>query len=243
MLKDTRDGDQAYWCHTCERGWRAGHLPPEARVARKVLSDEQEARVARKVLSDEQEARVAKAKALLEESLEVIPEAVILKIPVTAPTKKTRASKGTAVLEPVVTAPKPIASKPVHLEPEVHGKTKTARVPKIKPIPEPVILELIAPKVRTPRVPKSVLLEPVAQIPEPAPKVSRRQPKVAVPIPQPVLVQKAVILEPISGPRIKKLKPEATPILKSVTVLPKPTTSKQTQRLRQASTAQLDLFA
>jgi uncharacterized Zn finger protein (UPF0148 family) len=79
MLKDTKDGDQAYWCHTCERGWRAGHLPPEARVARKVLSHEQEARVARKVLSHEQEARVArkvlsheqeaqrtKAKALLE---------------------------------------------------------------------------------------------------------------------------------------------------------------------------------
>ncbi len=38
MLKDTRDGDQAYWCHTCNRGWRAGHLPPEARqVKAKVL--------------------------------------------------------------------------------------------------------------------------------------------------------------------------------------------------------------
>jgi uncharacterized protein YbaR (Trm112 family) len=34
MLKDTKDGDQAYWCHTCERGWRAGHLPPEARRAK-----------------------------------------------------------------------------------------------------------------------------------------------------------------------------------------------------------------
>jgi uncharacterized protein YbaR (Trm112 family) len=34
MLKDLRDGDQAYWCHTCERGWRAGHLPPEARRAK-----------------------------------------------------------------------------------------------------------------------------------------------------------------------------------------------------------------
>jgi uncharacterized protein YbaR (Trm112 family) len=34
MLKDTKDGDQAYWCHTCERGWRIGHLPPEARRAK-----------------------------------------------------------------------------------------------------------------------------------------------------------------------------------------------------------------
>jgi uncharacterized protein YbaR (Trm112 family) len=40
MLKDTKDGDQAYWCHTCERGWRAGHLPPEARrIKAKALLD------------------------------------------------------------------------------------------------------------------------------------------------------------------------------------------------------------
>jgi hypothetical protein len=29
-----RDGEQAYWCHTCQRGWRAGHLPPESRLKR-----------------------------------------------------------------------------------------------------------------------------------------------------------------------------------------------------------------
>lgn len=29
-LHDTRDGDQAYWCHTCDRGHRAGDPPPEA---------------------------------------------------------------------------------------------------------------------------------------------------------------------------------------------------------------------
>jgi len=26
-LCDLRDGDQAYWCHRCERGHRAGDLP------------------------------------------------------------------------------------------------------------------------------------------------------------------------------------------------------------------------
>jgi transposase-like protein len=30
-LVDLRDGDQAYWCHTCQRGWRAGHLPENSR--------------------------------------------------------------------------------------------------------------------------------------------------------------------------------------------------------------------
>ncbi len=29
-----RDGDQAYWCHTCERGWRAGNLPDNARQSK-----------------------------------------------------------------------------------------------------------------------------------------------------------------------------------------------------------------
>ncbi|ADV68639.1 hypothetical protein [Deinococcus maricopensis] len=29
-LYDTRDGDQAYWCHTCDRGHRASDPPPEA---------------------------------------------------------------------------------------------------------------------------------------------------------------------------------------------------------------------
>ncbi len=69
MLKDTRDGDQAYWCHACNRGWRAGHLPPEARRA--------------------------KAKALLETSLEttLVPEVVIQ-----VPPLRTRVSKPTKTL-------------------------------------------------------------------------------------------------------------------------------------------------
>ena len=29
-LLDTRDGDQAYWCHRCQSGWRAGNLPEAA---------------------------------------------------------------------------------------------------------------------------------------------------------------------------------------------------------------------
>ena len=29
-LLDTRDGDQAYWCHRCQSGWRAGNLPETA---------------------------------------------------------------------------------------------------------------------------------------------------------------------------------------------------------------------
>ena len=29
-LYDLRDGDQAYWCHRCERGHRAGNPPLEA---------------------------------------------------------------------------------------------------------------------------------------------------------------------------------------------------------------------
>ncbi len=29
-LLDTRDGDQAYWCHHCQSGWRAGNLPEAA---------------------------------------------------------------------------------------------------------------------------------------------------------------------------------------------------------------------
>ena len=29
-LLDTRDGDQAYWCHRCQSGWRVGNLPEAA---------------------------------------------------------------------------------------------------------------------------------------------------------------------------------------------------------------------
>ena len=29
-LFDTRDGDQAYWCHACGKGYRAGSPPLEA---------------------------------------------------------------------------------------------------------------------------------------------------------------------------------------------------------------------
>ena len=29
-LYDTRDGDQAYWCHACGKGHRAGNPPLEA---------------------------------------------------------------------------------------------------------------------------------------------------------------------------------------------------------------------
>lgn len=29
-LHDLRDGDQAYWCHACDRGHRAGDLPAGA---------------------------------------------------------------------------------------------------------------------------------------------------------------------------------------------------------------------
>ena len=29
-LYDTRDGDQAYWCHTCQKGHRAGSPPLES---------------------------------------------------------------------------------------------------------------------------------------------------------------------------------------------------------------------
>jgi DNA-directed RNA polymerase subunit RPC12/RpoP len=29
-LHDLRDGDQAYWCHACDRGHRAGDPPAEA---------------------------------------------------------------------------------------------------------------------------------------------------------------------------------------------------------------------
>ena len=29
-LLNTRDGDQAYWCHRCQSGWRAGNLPEAA---------------------------------------------------------------------------------------------------------------------------------------------------------------------------------------------------------------------
>jgi hypothetical protein len=30
VLVDLKDGDQGYWCMSCERGWRIGHLPAEA---------------------------------------------------------------------------------------------------------------------------------------------------------------------------------------------------------------------
>jgi uncharacterized protein YbaR (Trm112 family) len=29
-LYDTRDGDQAYWCHACQKGHRAGSPPLES---------------------------------------------------------------------------------------------------------------------------------------------------------------------------------------------------------------------
>ncbi len=215
MLKDIRDGDQAYWCHTCERGWRAGHLPPEARRA--------------------------KAKALLEESLEVIPEVVIPQPVVVEPVKKPRASKAAPVVEPKVIAPKPTASKSVLLEPEVSLKAKTSRVAKTKPVPEAVMLKSVVPKVRTPRVAKPVLPEPVALMPEPV--VKRRQPKVVLSISQPELEQKAVRLEPMpTVPNAKRTKPKTlTTILEPVTVLAKP--KKQTKPSTLKNMAQLDLFA
>ncbi|NJK44634.1 MAG: hypothetical protein HC933_10415 [Pleurocapsa sp. SU_196_0] len=33
-LVGLRDGDQAYWCHRCERGWRIGNLPDAARMSK-----------------------------------------------------------------------------------------------------------------------------------------------------------------------------------------------------------------
>jgi hypothetical protein len=187
MLKDIRDGDQAYWCHTCERGWRAGHLPPEARVARKVLSDEQEA-------------RRAKAKALLEESLEVIPEVVIPQPEVIAPVKKPRASKAAPLVETEVIAPKPATSKPVLLEPEVSLKAKTSRVAKTKAValvmPEPEV-SVKTKTTRTARVkptPKAVILETPAVIIAASRKP--RTPKAAVPV---ILAQPAI-------PEVKKQK-------------------------------------
>jgi len=30
VLVDLKDGDQGYWCMSCERGWRVGHLPQGA---------------------------------------------------------------------------------------------------------------------------------------------------------------------------------------------------------------------
>ena len=142
MLKDIRDGDQAYWCHTCERGWRAGHLPPEARRA--------------------------KAKALLEESLEVMP---IPEPEIVAAVKKPRQVS----LTPEITQPKskakPVGAplKPVLLEPEVSLKTKVTRVAKAKTTPEAVILEtspVIIPAPRKPRTPKAVVpVTPKAIVP------------------------------------------------------------------------------
>ncbi len=165
MLKDIRDGDQAYWCHTCERGWRAGHLPPEARRA--------------------------KAKALLEESLEVMPipepEVVIPQLEVVAPVKKPRASKAVPIiLEPKITEPqsksKPVSAplKPVLLEPEVSLKTKVTRVAKVKTTPEAVVLEtppVIVAAPRKPRTPKAVVpVTPKAIVP-----VVLTQPEPAIP--------------------------------------------------------------
>jgi uncharacterized protein YbaR (Trm112 family) len=37
-LVDLKDGDQAYWCHGCELGWRAGSLPDNARLDRRRLT-------------------------------------------------------------------------------------------------------------------------------------------------------------------------------------------------------------
>jgi hypothetical protein len=33
-LVGLRDGDQAYWCHRCERGWRIGNLPDTAHMSK-----------------------------------------------------------------------------------------------------------------------------------------------------------------------------------------------------------------
>jgi hypothetical protein len=180
MLKDTRDGDQAYWCHTCERGWRAGHLPPEARVARKVLSDEQEA-------------RRAKAKALLEESLEVIPEVVIPAPVVIVSVKKPRVAKvAPVILEPEIIVPKSKA-KPVLLEPVVIP-VKKPRVTKVAPVP--VLVEPAVIPVKKPRASKitPVILEPEIIVPQ----------RKAKPVP-PVLLEPVVIT--IKKPRASKIAP------------------------------------
>ena len=33
-LIEIRDQDQAYWCYSCDRGWRAGAVPLDAYAAR-----------------------------------------------------------------------------------------------------------------------------------------------------------------------------------------------------------------
>lgn len=164
MLKDIRDGDQAYWCHTCERGWRAGHLPPEARRA--------------------------KAKALLEESLEVMP---IPEPEIVVPVKKSRqVSLKSKIAEPKSRA-KPVGAplKPVLLEPEVSLKTKVTRVAKAKTTPEAVILET-----------SPVII--------PAPKKTRT-PKAAVPV-APEAIVPVVLAQPEPViPEVKKQKSRASP--------------------------------
>jgi hypothetical protein len=161
MLKDIKDGDQAYWCHSCNRGWRAGHLPPEAR-------------------------RV-KTKTNLEDNLGVIPEPVILEpTPEVAVaqknneplvliiesakvglSKKPRAIKeksASVVLEaePVVVQSVSRKEKKIFspmLEPVIVTPIRKVRTPKI--VPEPILSEpeTVLRQVRQAKIPKSMVVK------------------------------------------------------------------------------------
>ncbi len=115
MLKDTRDGDQAYWCHTCNRGWRAGHLPPEARRA--------------------------KAKALLEAALEIEPEVIsVPEVVVLEPEVKIKAARVAKIkapevmLEPEIKAKR--ATKKLVLEVAAPPEPKIMPPPIVLPVPK-----------------------------------------------------------------------------------------------------------
>ncbi len=190
MLKDIWDGDQAYWCHTCNRGWRAGHLPPEAR-------------------------RI-KAKALLEESLDIIPEPVIVEVKPLVKVKRQKEPKPVilepeaVIIEPKLTTKKqkviPELAKP---EPELIVRSRKVTTtlilePELIPIrksrvsqPVPIFLDQVV----TTRLPKVKAADLVLE-PEPVVKMRSRKKEIVILSVEPEpskakLTRKAIMLEPV----------------------------------------------
>lgn len=171
MLKDTIDGDQAYWCHTCERGWRAGHLPPEARKAKGKLEET----VAAKVVQPEPEV-VQPEIATKTPKIQTVPRK---KLAADKQTVIARATPSTTIAVPTVatTSPKP-KKAPVAQIPKVTEALPTPTKPKKAPVARAVPLpEVITQKVPPARTkPKRVA---VAQMPEVVPRAVMPKPKKA----------------------------------------------------------------
>ena len=209
-LLDTRDGDQAYWCHRCQSGWRAGNLPEAAHRSKDIAAPEQQVEAVTPAMEARMagKARAAKAERDAAASASIAPRNDAK--PLTA-----RDQKQLATLAPLTRLRRhrtqgeakkqaPVASraaaKPLTAEVIAPKRRAIPRAPASEPktvVVKPAIPSKLAPpkRVTSPRAADVVISMPKTAAPKQAQKKpsletsrkdSRRAAQTVVPIAKPV---------------------------------------------------------